>query len=95
MTGTGWVPLRADLDKILGIQKTTCSETDGEVQHRGSASEQLCPGRPARPSHQVLRQTSVPLCRPIPASWSKKWEDFKPFVNNDLWRIAGELGDFF
>jgi hypothetical protein len=34
MTGTGWVPLRSDLDNILGIQNTTCSETDGDVRHR-------------------------------------------------------------
>ena len=57
----GWVPLRADLDKILGLQNTTCSATDGDVRHRavlpatGSApalparSGHPFPGRPVRP----------------------------------------------
>jgi hypothetical protein len=96
MTGTGWVPLRSDLDKILGIQNTTCSETDGDVRHRavlpatGSA-----PALPARSGHPFPGRPVRPWGAPISVARLKIFDFCKPILHNDLWRNCSEPGVFF
>ena len=95
MTGTGWVPLRSDLDKILGIQNTTCSETDGDVRHRAvlpaSGSAPALPPGPAIRSQADQSAPGAPhFCRLV-----KIFEVCKPQFHNDLWRNCSEPGVFF